>query len=69
MRLKTEFKWKLHAFATHKFSIKMWFKQTEWDEQNNPLTILRKNKSQYMDIIIERLEYGFNYDNVCSQKE
>jgi hypothetical protein len=47
----------------------MWFKQTEWDEQNNPLTILRKNKSQYMDIIIERLEYGFNYDNVCSQKE
>jgi hypothetical protein len=63
LKVKTEFKWKLHAFATQKFLMKMWSKQTEWDEQNNPLTILRKNKSQYMDVIIERLKYGFNYDS------
>jgi GTPase Era involved in 16S rRNA processing len=63
LKLKTEFKWKLHTFATQKFRIKMCSKQIEWNEQNNPLIVLQKNKSQYMDVIIERLKYGFNYDS------
>jgi hypothetical protein len=63
LKLKTEFKWKLHAFANQKFRINMLTKQNEWDEKNNPLTILHKNKSQYMDVIFERLKYGFNYDS------
>jgi hypothetical protein len=63
LKLKSEFKWKLHAFANQKFRIKMKIKQNEWDQKHNPLFILRKNKSQYMDVIFERLKYGFNYDS------
>jgi hypothetical protein len=63
LKLKTEFKWKMHTLAIQKFWTKMLIKQNDWDQNNNPLTILRRNKSQYMDVIVERLKYGFNYDS------
>jgi GTPase Era involved in 16S rRNA processing len=62
-KLKTEFKWKLHAFASQKLRIKMLIKQNDWDQKNNPLIVLQKNKSQYLEVIFERLKYGFDYNS------
>jgi GTPase Era involved in 16S rRNA processing len=63
MKLKTEFKLKLHLLANQIFGETMNIKQLEWDKKYNPLTILQENKSQYYDVIIERLKHGFNFDS------
>jgi hypothetical protein len=63
VKLKVEFKWILHTFANQKFCTLMKLFQEKWDEENNPLTILRRSKSQYLYVINERLKKGFNFDS------
>ncbi len=61
LKLRIEFKWILHLFANQKFCASMEKYQKKWDEEHNPLTILTRNKAQYLYVIHERLEKGVNF--------
>jgi GTPase Era involved in 16S rRNA processing len=63
LKFRRDFKMMIHLFANQKFCKLVETYQIKWDEYNNPLTILRRNKSQYMSIILERLERGFNIES------
>ncbi len=63
LKLTVGFKWEIHLFGNQKFCFLMEKLQKKWDELHNPLTILRRNKSQYISVINERLKKGFNIDS------
>jgi hypothetical protein len=62
-KFTAELKYRIYLFANQKFRDLMEIYQKKWDEENNPLTILRSNKSQYLYMINERLEKGFTLDS------
>jgi hypothetical protein len=61
IKFKTSFIWKIHQFAVQKFNHEILNAQKKWEEINDPLVILRKDKTSYMNIINIRLKNGFTY--------